>query len=235
MTKLVLVTGATKGIGFAISKLLNESGYTVIGIARNDIGNEFPGILFTVDLYDSKSTERLLIKIKQLYPKIRYIVNNAGIALPQTLGNIDINSLDLIFNLNVKTAIQVTQTFINEMKQDNFGKIINITSRAIYGAIGRSGYSAAKSALVSLTKTWALELAPYGINVNAVAPGPIDTELFRQTRPVGSQAEKEVLEQIPLGRLGKPEDIAKTVEFLLSDNANFITGQNINVNGGSSL
>ena len=230
----ILVTGATKGIGLAISALLSQSGYSIIGIARSSIA-DFPGDLFLCNLADDNATGATLLKIKQKYPEISGIINNVGIVLPQPLGEIDISSLHTVIDLNVRTAIQVTQAFIEQMKTNRYGRIINITSRAIYGVKNRSSYAAAKSALVGLTKTWALELAPYQITVNAVAPGPIETELFRKTRPVGSIAEQETLATIPLRRIGKPEEIAATVKFLLSKEAGYITGQNINVDGGGSI
>ncbi|MFD7079993.1 SDR family oxidoreductase [Streptomyces sp. NPDC059918] len=112
---------------------------------------------------------------------------------------------------------------------------MNIASRAVFGTRGRSSYSAAKSALTGLTRTWALELADQHITVNAVAPGPVDTELFHRTRPAGSTAEAAVLHTIPMGRLGRPEEIAAAVCFLLGDDAAFITGQTLCVDGGGSI
>ncbi|BCD90391.1 hypothetical protein fh0823_05300 [Francisella halioticida] len=108
-------------------------------------------------------------------------------------------------------------------------------SRTIYGVKDRTSYAAAKSALVGCTKTWALELAKYGICVNAIAPGPIETDLFREKRPIGSDAEKAVLNTIPMERIGHPIEMAATISFLLSNHASYITGQVISVDGGGSL
>jgi len=234
MKNTYLVTGATKGIGKAISDALSLQGHQVIGIARNIDNIDFRGQLFSCDLSNIEQTEETLALISQSYV-IHGIVNNSGISLPQPLGQISFLALEEVWNLNVRAAIQVTQHFVAQLKAQRFGRIVNIGSRAIYGAKQRTAYSAAKSALVGCTKTWALELAEFGITVNCIAPGPIETELFRKTRPVGSEAEKAILETIPLGRIGTPQDVAHAVSFLLSEHAGFITGQVLNVDGGGSL
>lgn len=233
MNKIVLISGATKAIGLATSIRLNKSGWQVIGIARNEM-QDFPGKLFTSDLADIKRTEDTLNQISTAY-QIGAIVNNVGIALPQSLGKIDLNSLQSVYDLNVRTAVQITQAFVDSMKQRQWGRVINISSRAVFGTKDRTSYAAAKSALIGCTRTWALELAPFNITVNAVAPGPIETELFRKTRPMGSDAEKEVLAGIPLNRVGKPEEIAAAIEFLLGEDAGFITGQTLCIDGGGSI
>lgn len=236
MSNSVLITGASKGIGLATSMHLANNGYKVVGIARSKMAdNNFPGDLFLCDLASEVDTATVILKIRQQH-KISAIINNVGIASPQALGQIDLNTLTNVYQLNVRAAVQITQGFLSDLKEfASHGRVINISSRAIFGVKDRSSYAAAKSALIGLTRTWALELAEFGVTVNAVSPGPVETELFRKTRPVGSQQERDVLAKIPLARLGKPEEIAATIAFLLSDGAAFITGQNICVDGGGAL
>lgn len=234
MERQVLITGATKGIGLAISQLLAASGYAVIGLARNG-SSEFPGALFCCDLSNSAETATTLAQIKEQFPDIQHIVNNVGVALPQPFGEVDLATFHQVYDLNVRVALQVSQAFTDGMKATRFGRIVNLGSLAMFGLKDRSSYAAAKAAMVGLSRTMALELAPFGITVNVVAPGPVETELFRKTRPVGSEAEKSALARIPLGRIGKPQEIAAAVKFLLSEDAGFITGQTICVDGGGSI
>lgn len=232
--KCILVTGATKGIGWAISQRLADLGSHVVGLARNTQEIDFPGYLYSCDLNDAGATEDILRVIREKYP-VDAVVNNVGLVKPEPLGEIDLASLYQVLDVNVRVAVQVTQTFIPSMKARKEGRIVNICSRVTQGGINRTSYSAAKSALIGCTRTWALELAPYGITVNAVSPGPIETELFRAGHPEGSENEKKVLASIPLGRLGSPADVAAAVTFLLGDDAGYITGQVLGVDGGGSL
>src|SRR5690606_13949180 len=209
-------------------------GCHVVGLARHTQDIDFPGYLYSCDLSNAGETEDILRVIREKYP-VDGIVNNVGIVKPEALGEIDLSSLYQVYDLNLRVAVQVTQAFVPAMKARHEGRIVNICSRVIHGSAGRTSYSAAKGALLACTNTWALELAPYGITVNAVSPGPVETELFREATPVGSEAEKAALNTIPMGRLGQPSDVAAAVTFFLSPEAGFITGQVLGVDGGGSL
>lgn len=232
--RTVVITGASKGIGLSTSERLAQAGYQVIGIARTKPAHGFIGQFFACDLSSEKESEKLLGHLRDSY-QIDALVNNVGAGGPQPLGSIDLKALIELYDINVRTAVQMTQGLLGSMKDRHWGRVINLSSRAIFGVPGRTSYAAAKSALIACTRVWALELAPYNITVNAIAPGPIDTEMLRAIRPAGSEEEKELLSQIPMKRVGKPQEVAAAIEFLLSEDAGFITGQTLCVDGGGSL
>lgn len=231
--KTFLITGASKGIGRALSHRLAAAGHKVIGVARNaDPG--FPGILVPIDLTDPVATEHALTTLRSEYV-IDGVVNNVGFIELAPLGNIDLDAMDDMFRSNLRPAVQLVQALLPDMRERGWGRIVNLSSLVVLGVANRSVYAAAKSAMISFTRTWALELAPTGITVNAVAPGPVETEMFRANTPQGSDAEKRFLSMVPMGRLGKPDELAAAIEFLLSEPAGFITGQTLFVDGGASI
>jgi 3-oxoacyl-[acyl-carrier protein] reductase len=232
--KTIVITGASKGIGWATSQRLANAGYHVVGIARGEPENLFPGDFFSCDLSSEQETASLIQKLLENY-QVEGLVNNVGAGGPQPLGAIDLNALRDLYDINVRTAVQMTQGLVGGMKERRWGRIINLASRVIFGVSGRTSYAAAKIALIGCTRVWALELALEGITVNAVAPGPIETAMFRTIRPAGSPEEKELLASIPMGRVGQPNEVAAAIEFLLSEDAGFITGQTLCIDGGGSL
>jgi NAD(P)-dependent dehydrogenase (short-subunit alcohol dehydrogenase family) len=228
-----LVTGASKGIGRALSQRLADAGHHVVGIARApDAG--FPGTLVPLDLGDTRAATEALADLARRHD-FDGVVNNLGLARLHAVGAIDLDDVDAMMRVNVNATIQTVQALLPGLRAKGWGRIVNVTSLVTVGIPQRSGYAAAKAAVNSLTRTWAMELAETGITVNAVAPGPVETEMFRSNTPAGSEAEARFLSMIPMRRLGRPEEIAAAIAFLLSDEAGFMTGQTLFVDGGGSI
>lgn len=232
--RVTLVTGASRGIGRAICEKLSAQGHFIIGIARSSGDSAFPGELVAADLADEQSTKRALADIVARH-QVTGLVNNAGLNHIQRLGQIDLAKFDEVIAVNLRAAIQCAQAVLPAMERARFGRIVNITSRALLGRATTSSYTAAKAGLAAITRSWALELAEKGITVNAVGPGPTETEMWNRNNPPDSPTTRAHIASIPMKRMGRPEDIAAAVAYFMSNEASFTTGQHLFVCGGLSI
>ena len=232
--RTTLLTGVSKGIGRAVAERLARVGHHVIGLARTKPEWDFQGDFHAVDLTDLETTRALVDNLAARHA-IDGLVHNAGYAKIERLETMTIADLDDMMTLHVRAAAVMVQALAPAMKKRRFGRIVLIGSRAALGKIGRGAYAATKSAMLGFMRTWALELGPSGITVNCVAPGPTATELFRRGNPPDAPATKAIIASIPVGRMGKPEEMAGAVAYFLGEDASFTTGQALYVCGGLTV
>ncbi|HUA54856.1 MAG TPA: SDR family oxidoreductase [Candidatus Sulfotelmatobacter sp.] len=230
---VTLITGATRGIGRATADRLARAGHCVIGIARSADAS-FPGELHLADAGDEAGLRRTLAEITARQ-EVDNLINNAGLNRLQTLEEIRLDDFQRVSDVNLRAALLCVQACVPAMKRSGRGRIVNVGSRAQLGRVGASSYAAAKAGLVALSRCWALELAPSGITVNLVAPGPIDTEMFRRNNPPDRPQTQAILGSVPMRRMGRPEEVAAAIAYFLSDEAGFTTGQTLYVCGGLSV
>lgn len=230
--KRVLVTGASKGIGRAVLRHLHDQRYHVIGVARTAPTDLCHGEEFHVcDLTDLSATRALLDDL--LAEGTFYgLVNNAATYPAAPLEHTQVEDVRAAVELHLVTAIVCAQALVPGMRARGSGRIVNLSSRAALGKPQRTAYSASKAGVIGMSRTWALELAPDNITVNAIAPGPVDTASFRKASPPGHSATQDLLRTIPLKRMGHPEEIAHAVSFLLHPHAGYMTGQTLHLDGG---
>lgn len=234
MKRVSVITGASQGIGLETARIRAKAGDHVIGIARHAPDN-FPGEFIVGDLTDAAETQGIADQIIKKHGAVHHLINNVGMSKPALLGHVTLDDFDAVMNLNLKPALVLAQAFLPGMQQSRYGRIVNITSLVILGMTHRTAYAAAKAALGSFTRSWALELARDGITVNAVAPGPTETRLFRDNSPPGSESEKRFLAKVPMGRFADPAEIAHAIDFFMQPQSAIITDQTLFVDGGASI
>jgi 3-oxoacyl-[acyl-carrier protein] reductase len=238
--RVALVTGATRGIGKAIAAALAREQMAVVGTATTDagaatidgqlkeLGNAGTGI--RLDVTDGAAVDVAIADIQKRFGEVSVLVNNAGITRDNLLVRMKEDDWDAIMDTNLKSAYRLSKAVLRGMMKARRGRIINIGSVVgTSGNAGQANYSAAKAALIGFTKSLAQEVGSRDITVNCVAPGFIDTEM---TRALSDAQRDKLLERIPLGRFGAPEDIAHAVLFLASDASGYVTGATLHVNGG---
>ena len=236
--KIILITGANRGIGHNILKKIATCGYTVIGTSRSKDGadlitetlKDFKGKGIVMDVTNQESIDTSVSQIKDDYGVIYGLVNNAGITNDNLLMRMSDEQWNTVIETNLTSLYRVTKSVVKDMMKSRTGRIINIGSIVgMMGNAGQSNYSATKSGLLGFTKSLAREVSSRNINVNAISPGFIDTDM---TRALSQEQIEALTKNIPLGRIASPDEVSSVVAFLLSDDSSYITGENINVNGG---
>ena len=242
--RVAIVTGGARGIGKAIALAFVGEGAKValvdvdkekLEILKNEIEKK-KGKVITISRDITKSSEVTVMvdQVRNAFGRVDILVNNAGIIRRGTIETVTEEDWDRVIEVNLKGTFNCCKAVVETMKSQRYGKIVNVSS--IAGKLGditsAPGYGPSKAGIDALTKTLARQLAPYGVNVNAVSPHAIETEMSAQW---SEESRKEIIASIPLGRLGKPEDVANAVLFLASDEASFITGEILDVNGGALM
>jgi NAD(P)-dependent dehydrogenase (short-subunit alcohol dehydrogenase family) len=224
-----LVTGGSAGIGREVVKQLLAKGYEVFALDVQPTDLKVHHI--QVDLTDLAAIKKILGKLKN----VTTFVHNAGIIRPALLPDVKLNDFEALTNLHLAAPVILMQALLPAMKAANFGRVVLVSSRAVLGLPTRTSYSATKAGMLGMARTWALELAPAGITVNVVAPGPIRTANFHSVVPEGSPQVEKIARAIPVRRLGEADDVARAVLFFADRDAGFITGQVLYVCGGTSV
>jgi 3-oxoacyl-[acyl-carrier protein] reductase len=238
--RIALITGANRGIGFEILKSLAVAGYTVIGTSRSQEGKDIidkelvasnsKGFGSILDVKDKDSIKELNKQIKEKHGTVSVLINNAGITADNLMIRMSDDEWNDVIETNLSSIFRITKEIVRDMMKQRYGRIINIGSVVgLSGNAGQVNYSSSKSALLGFSKSLAREVASRNITVNTISPGFIDTDM---TKKLKEEQKSALISSIPLGRMGSAAELANVVKFIASEEASYITGENINVNGG---
>ncbi|OBY49283.1 3-oxoacyl-ACP reductase FabG [Pseudomonas nitroreducens] len=240
--QVAIVTGGAQGIGLGLTRALLNAGYAVAMFDLNseamdklvaEAGAQAQNLMgVKVDVTSAEQVSAAVAQVAARWKAPDLLVNNAGLTRDKRLVNMSEADWDLVLDVNLKSQFLCAKAVVPGMIEQGFGRIVNISSRAWLGGFGQANYSAAKGGVISLTRTLAIELAKHGITANAIAPGAIDTPILA---PLSDEQRAKIMATIPVGRIGKPEDIAHAVLMFADPKASYITGQTLYVCGGRSL
>ncbi|MBU4610903.1 SDR family oxidoreductase [Achromobacter sp. GG226] len=232
---VAIVTGASAGIGAAICQSMLDAGYTVVSLARRAPETTHARLHHReVDLLDAAATTQAAQEVGAAFP-VSHVIHNAGVIWPALLPEVKLEDLQGLTQLHLGAAISLVQACLPGMQARGFGRIVLMSSRGALGLPTRTAYAATKAGMLGMARTWALELAPHGITVNVVAPGPIQTDMFYEVVEAGSEREQRLADSIPVKRLGRADDVSRAVMFFADPANGFVTGQTLFVCGGASV
>ena len=235
MTYTAVITGGNKGIGLDLAKAMLGQGYRVVSVARHAPEDESGRIEhMECDLLDPDAVAASAAAIAARHD-VTHLVHNAGVIWPNLVEDAKPEHITGLAQLHLGSALTLLQAFLPGMKAKGFGRVLFNSSRAALGAPTRTAYGASKAAMIGMARTWALELAPHGITVNVVAPGPIRTDNFWGVVPKGSDQEADLAKRIPVRRLGTVDDVTRAFLFFADPDNGFVTGQTLFVCGGASI
>lgn len=233
--QVAVVTGGSAGIGADICKRMLDDGYDVVSLARRAPDWTHPRLkTVQADLLDAVATEQAAQEIAREFP-VSHFIHNAGVIWPKLLGEVTMDELQGLTQIHLGAAISLMQAFLPGMTERSFGRVVLMSSRGALGLQTRTAYSATKAGMIGMARTWALELAPKGITVNVVAPGPIQTDMYYAVIEAGSEREKALAKAIPVQRVGRADDVTRAVMFFADAANSFVTGQTLYVCGGASV
>ena len=230
-----LVTGGSAGIGADICQRMLAEGWHVVSLARRAPEWQHPNLTaINVDLLDAAATAQAARDVAARFA-ISHFIHNAGVIWPHLLQDATVDELQGLTQIHLGSALTLMQAVLPGMEQTGFGRVVLMSSRGALGLATRTNYSATKAGMIGMARTWALELAPKGITVNVVAPGPIQTPMFYDVVPAGSERGQKLAANIPVGRIGRPDDVTRAVMFFADPANSFVTGQTLYVCGGASV